>query len=328
MDRFAIVIPYFGKFRPSVNLFLESCRRNPQIDLFFYTDCPWPSPEPIPANIHWFITTLEATKVLAEEKLQVPVKLERPYKLCDMKVFYGKIYEDDLQEYTWWGYGDTDVIYGDVREFLNKIDYQRWDKINCWGHLTLIRNKPECVEAYQTELPGTIDWKKVLASEANVGFDERDYNSKFLAGGRTIYEGPWAADIDIFYKRMRCVDTKTIRFFCKLKIPHFAPRNYAYQLFATINGKTFRLYLDKRGSVCREEFAYIHFRNEVPSYVADLKDDTYILSRHGFYPATDPDTLQNPLKFKELVERMNLQERWPKETARFLFHFIRQLGKK
>lgn len=328
MDRFAIVIPYFGKFRPSVALYLESCRRNPKIDWFFYTDCTWPSSEPIPENIRWTMTTLEETKQLAEKKLQVPVSLERPYKLCDLKVFYGKIYEDDLQGYTWWGYGDTDVIYGDVRSFLDKIDYNRWDKINCWGHLTLIRNNFDCVEAYQTELPGTVDWRDILASEANLGFDEKDYNSKFLAGGRTIYEGPWSADIDIYYKRMRCVDTKTVRRFCELKIPHYAPRNYAYQLFATVEGKTYRLYLDSKGTVCWEEFAYIHYRQEVPCYVANITEDTYILSRHGFYPVEDPDALHNPIKFKELVGRMNLQERWPKETARFLFHLYRHLRNK
>jgi len=323
MDRFAVIIPYFGKFRPSINLFLESCRRNPKIDWLFYTDCPWPSQDTLPANIRWTKTTLEATKLLAEEKLQVPVALERPYKLCDLKVFYGKIYEDDLKEYTWWGFGDTDIVYGDIHGFLEKIGYSSWDKINCWGHLTLLRNNPECVEAYKTELPGTVQWQEVLAAETNMGFDERDYNPKFLAAGRTIYEGLWSADIDIFYKRMRCVDEKTIRYFCKLKIPRFAPKNYAYQLFATVEGKTYRYYLKDKNTVCREEFAYIHFREEAPIYITDEKEDSYIISRHGFYPVEDPDSLQDPVKFKELVGRMNLQERWPKETARFLFHLAR-----
>lgn len=323
MDRFAIIIPYFGKFRPSINLFLESCRRNPKIDWLFYTDCPWPSQEPKPVNIRWTEATLEETKRLAEEKLQVPVKLERPYKLCDLKVFYGKIYEDDLKDYSWWGFGDTDIVYGDIHGFLENIGYSHWDKINCWGHLTLLRNTPECVQAYKTELTGTVQWQDVLASETNVGFDERDYNPKFLAAGKTIYEGLWSADIDIFYKRMRCVDTKTIRYFCKLKIPSFAPTNYAYQLFATVEGKTYRFYLDQKNTVCREEFAYIHFREEAPIHIEDEREDTYIISRHGFYPVEDPDSLQDPNKFKNLVSRMNLQERWPKETARFLFHLLR-----
>ena len=306
MDRFAIIIPYFGKFRPSINLFLESCRRNPQIDWLFYTDCPWPSAEPMPANIRWTASTLEATKALAERKLNAPVNLTRPYKLCDLKVFYGKIFEDDLSEYTWWGFGDTDIIYGDIRGFLDKINYDSWDKINCWGHLTLLRNNPECVEAYKTVLPGAIDWKDVLASETNVGYDERDYNPKFLSAGKTIYEGLWSADIDIFYKRMRCVDVKTIRCFCKLKIPRFAPRNYAYQVFASVAGKTYRFYLAADRKVCREEFAYIHFREEAGSYLTDIKEDTFIISRHGFYPVTDPDSLCDPAKFKKLVKEMNL----------------------
>ena len=175
MDRFAVIIPYFGKFRPSINLFLESCRRNPKIDWLFYTDCSWPSKEPKPSNIRWTEATLEATKQLAEEKLQTPVKLERPYKLCDLKVFYGKIYEDDLKDYTWWGFGDTDIVYGDIHGFLEKINYNQWDKINCWGHLTLLRNTPNCVEGYKTELPGTVHWQEVLASETNTGFDDSRY---------------------------------------------------------------------------------------------------------------------------------------------------------
>lgn len=324
MDRIAIIIPYFGKFRQSINLFLESCRRNPQIDWLFYTDCPWPSAEPIPANIRWTFTTLEATKALAEEKLQAPVNLERPYKLCDLKVFYGKIYEDDLKEYSWWGFGDTDVIYGDIHGFLKKIAYQNWDKINCWGHFTLLRNNSACVEAYKTELPGAIGWQEVLSSETNVGYDERDYNPKFLSTGKTIYEGLWSADIDIFYKRMRCVDTKTIRCFCKLKIPKFAPVNYAHQLFAIEGGKTYRFYLGSDGKVRKEEFAYIHFREEAPIHIS-VREDTFLISRHGFYPVEDRDALQDPVKFKALVGRINLQERWPKETARFFFHLYRSL---
>ena len=325
MDRFAIIIPYFGKFRQSINLFLESCRRNPQIDWLFYTDCPWPSTEPVPSNIKWTSTTLEATKALAEEKLQVPVNLERPYKLCDLRPLFGKVYEDDIREYSWWGYGDTDVINGDIRGFLDKIDYCQWDKINCWGHLTLVRNNHECNKAYRTEVPGTMNWMDILTTENNVGFDEHDFNPKFLASGKKIYEGLWSADIDIFYKRMRCVDIKTVRCFCKVKIPRFAPKNYAYQLFAIIDGKAYRFYVGTDGNVCREEFAYIHFREEAPINLSSMSEDTFIISRHGFYPVEDRDSLCDPAKFKALVGTMNLQERWPKETARFIFHLLRNL---
>lgn len=39
MKKAAIIIPYFGKFPEWFNLYLYSCKKNPEVDFIFYTDC-------------------------------------------------------------------------------------------------------------------------------------------------------------------------------------------------------------------------------------------------------------------------------------------------
>ena len=42
-----------------------------------------------------------------------------PYKLCDYKPVYGLIFDEDLQDYDFWGHCDVDLIFGDIRKFIN-----------------------------------------------------------------------------------------------------------------------------------------------------------------------------------------------------------------
>jgi hypothetical protein len=121
MNRFAIIIPYFGKFKPSISLFLESCNRNPDVDWHIFTDCPVPENVELKENIKWHAATLDYVSGLIREKLGWTVSLTRPYKLCDLKPFYGLLFEEYLTGYEYWGFGDTDVIYGHLTKYLGHI---------------------------------------------------------------------------------------------------------------------------------------------------------------------------------------------------------------
>lgn len=129
MNQFAVIIPYFGQFKPSILLFLESCNRNPDIDWLVFTDCSIPEGVILKDHIMWHSMNLEDVHQLAEEKLCVSLTLNRPYKLCDLKPMYGLIFTDYIKGYSFWRFGDTDVIYGDVFNFLIRIGYNNYDKI-------------------------------------------------------------------------------------------------------------------------------------------------------------------------------------------------------
>lgn len=302
MKPICFVMPYFGEFKKSVALFFESVRRNTKIDWLIITDNE--QPINIPENIRWVKTTLNTIQDKARKKLNCKVCLNYAYRLCDFKPFYGLIFSEYLSEYEYWGYGDFDVIYGELFAFYTKIEYNRYDKINRWGHCTLIKNNSE-----MNYLPFSFDrgtTEKVvnmLESNKNVGFDEREYNDLCFKSKKNVYMGPFSADIDIFYDRMRCVDKKTMVNICKVKNVTFAPINYKHQIFVLLNGKVYRFFI-KGQKVGFEEFAYIHFRKEVPIYLNDITNDTFIISRSGFFHL-DKDDLNNKSALIKLINKYN-----------------------
>lgn len=324
-NKFAVIILYFGQFKKSILLFLSSCIRNPDVDWLIFTDCSVPDGIILKENIIWHQTTLDTIRKLAEEKLNIEIPLTRVYKLCDIKPFYGTIFSDYLIDYEYWGFGDVDVIYGQVAQFLKKINYSQYDKINWMGHLSFVRNEIKCNQAFLTEVKNTVNWKTVVCSDNNIGFDERDANTKFLSNGLKIYTEKWAADIDIFYWRMRCVDKKTLHFLLDTWQLKYAPRNYSYQIFAVLNGVTYRIYL-KRKKVIREEFAYIHFRREVPINVS-IDSTNYLITRDGFIPILEDD-FNDYDKVKEYIIKYNMQENTIQEVKNFLYQLYRKISGK
>lgn len=318
-----MIIPYFGQFKPSITLFLESCKRNKDVDWIFFTDCQIPDKVELSANIQWILTTLEKIHALAETKLKKKVILKRAYKLCDLKPFYGLIFSDYLQSYEYWAYGDTDVIIGRLTYYLEKINYQKFDKINWMGHLCFIKNNEVCNNSVFTSVEGTIDAEEILQNEGNVGFDERDFNVKFLFNQLKIYTGIWAADIDIFYPRMRCVDKKTIRVLLGTKNVNEAPTNYSKQIFAAVHGTVYRIYL-KHGKVRKEEFAYIHFRKEVSILFEDYRSDSFLITRQGFLPL-DVQKIDSYQYMRELIEKYNNQENYFQELMEYLYQYYRKV---
>ena len=327
MNRFAVIIPYFGQFKPSISLFLESCNRNSDVDWFVFTDCEIPADVTLNINIHWVSTTLEHIKIMAQEKIGCKVALSRAYKLCDLKPFFGIIFRDYLKGYEYWGFGDVDVVYGRLSAYLDSIDYFRYDKINWMGHLCFVRNSDSCTATALEKVDETIDASKVLSNENNLGFDERDYNKKCLAKGMKIYTGKWAADIDVFYWRMRCVDLKTFHYLLHTREIDYAPKNYSRQMFALIDDSVNRIFLNNH-QVHLEEFAYIHFRKEVPIHLDRLRTDSYIISRTGFWPLKGGSiALSDYNTVKELIDRYNNQENWLQELQCF-WHYYREYSRK
>ena len=327
MKKFAVIIPYFGQFRPSVSFFLESCKLNLDIDWHIFTDYSIPENIVLSPNIVWHNFTLDKFNQLASEKLCHDIVLERPYKLCDIKPFYGIIFSDYISSYEYWGFGDMDVIYGNVIDYLQKIQYFKYDKINWMGHFCFIRNNEICNNVVLADIDNTVYWKDVVSTANNIGFDERDYNTKFLSKGLKIYNGKWAADIDIFYWRMRCVDKKTLHLLLDTWKVNYAPKNHPYQIFAVLNGRTFRVYL-KNKRVYHEEFAYIHFRKEVP-VISDSTCKNYLITRDGFIKIDD-----NHIRFSEYnvvkayIEKYNLQENPKQDFLNFIYQLYRKLSGK
>ncbi len=323
MNKIVVIIPYFGEFKPSISLFLESCNRNKDIDWLIFTDCKIPKGITLNNNIVWNFTTLKEVRELAEEKLECKISLEKAYKLCDLKPMYGLVFEDYITHYEYWGFGDTDVIYGNLMAYLDKICYQNYDKINWMGHLCFLRNAPFINSIAMKEVPGTISPRTVLELSENQGYDERDFNKKCLSCDLRLYNNEWAADIDIFYWRMRCTDLKTFHHLLDTREIKYAPKNYPKQLFALVYGAVYRYYIDKE-TVKKDEFAYIHFRKEAPIHFDDFSNATFIVSRDGFYKIKK-EQLESLNDLRATIEKYNNQETPFQEYKNYIIQYYRKI---
>lgn len=133
-NRIVLILPYFGKFPDFFPFWLQSCVYNQQIDFLIITDnicfdvssCK---------NIFKLDMSFNDCRILIEEKLERKILLKRPYKLCDYRPLYGKIFEDYIRGYDFWGYCDCDMVLGDVSKFITDEILNSYRFIGDLGHL-------------------------------------------------------------------------------------------------------------------------------------------------------------------------------------------------
>lgn len=117
MKRIAIIVFYFGEFPWYHDFFINSCYKNTTINFLFFSDQfkeikKNNNIKEIPFSVNDF-------NKLSSMKLGFKVELNNGLKICDFRPAFGLIFEDYLSDYDFWGYSDTDIVFGRLREFLN-----------------------------------------------------------------------------------------------------------------------------------------------------------------------------------------------------------------
>jgi len=171
MKRIAIVIPYFGSWPKWFDFFLKTCKHNKTIEWILFTDCN--IPKNAPDNVHFNEMKIKDFNILASKKTKVEVELESAYKVCDFKPAYGKIFEEYLSEYDFWGWGDLDVVYGKLRKAFTPYRMKNYDIISTRrygtsGVLSILKNSEKIKNIYRK----SPDYKKVFKSSVGYAFDE------------------------------------------------------------------------------------------------------------------------------------------------------------
>ena len=177
-QRIAILIPYFGPWPVWINFFLESCRSNKTVDWVLFTDQD--PPENSVRNVRYVRMSFADYKELASDALRVKVSTPEPYKLCDIRPALGHIHADLVRGYDFVGFGDLDVIYGDLLSFYDDEVLAQYDVLSSHadrvsGHLCLMRNREDVVTAYRR----ATGWKGAFARPDYVNFDERAFYHVF-----------------------------------------------------------------------------------------------------------------------------------------------------
>jgi len=171
MNRIGIIICYFGQWPFWFPYFIESCNNNNNIDWLIFNDNMDISPKY--PNIRFYKMNLNKFNQLAQQKICLEINIQTPYKLCDLKPLFGKIFEDYLLDYTFWGYGDIDVIFGQIKEFIPDKILQNYDIISTYkgflsGPFCLFRNETKINELYKYSR----NYPSILTAQKHFGFDE------------------------------------------------------------------------------------------------------------------------------------------------------------
>ncbi len=273
-NKIALVVPYFGKLPNYMDIFIKSLEFNKMIDVILFTDQDFNVDLP---NLIIYKTSFEEIKRRIQTKFEFEICLNKPYKLCDYKVAYGYIFDEELKKYEFWGYCDLDEVLGDIMNFFNDDIFEKYEKIYQHGHLSLYKNTPENNTRFM--LQGGMNYKKVFTTDVICVFDEViGIQNKYDLLGINTYKSRDCADILPWHDKFLRAES----YLSKEEKINF---NYKYQVFFWENGKVYRAAL-KNNKIIYDEFNYLHFqkRNLTKHFENIDKLNSFYITKTGFYP--------------------------------------------
>lgn len=268
-----IVVPYFGKFPNYFPIWLESCAANPGLNWLIFTDVE--DFYDYPSNVRVVKFSLEQVRNLAMDVLRRDlgiwdeIQLQKPHKLCDYRPLFGKIFGEWLSEFEFWGYGDIDLVYGQILNQITPEVLEGNDKILAWGHLSFIKNSVTTEKVIEEFVKQEAVKQGMLLSNRNYVFDEwhgaLNINQWFTDKGLKIYEGAAFMDINPGSRRMkRMVWKKDLWVFESEKLANLVIWN---------QGELWRYYFTSNGGLLQqEELIYVHLKERPMRLELNLND--------------------------------------------------------
>jgi len=112
---------------------------------------------------------------MVQSKFDFPIVLDRPYKICDYRPAFAYILSEYIKNYDFWGWGDLDVVYGDIRHFITDDILSRYKMISGFGHFTLYHNDEDTNTFFMKEVDGYVDYKEAMTQQKSMYYDEYKY---------------------------------------------------------------------------------------------------------------------------------------------------------
>lgn len=249
MKRIAVVIPYFGKLPNYFEAWLISAQNNTSIDFLIFTDDADIKKYKLAANIKVELISFQKFRDYFQNSLNFKIFLQYPYKICDYRPMYGISLKKFLGEYDFWGFGDFDMILGDVRSYITDAVLNSYDRIYNYGALSLIKNTSEMNTLFKQKnnYKDCLSYNYVYRTNFSLYFDE-------MGGHRYGYGQSVVAMRDKKTKILLnkdCADVKPSRFSFELFVS-----NERYDYFEYVNGSLWGIRNNKR----IRTFVYLHFQ--------------------------------------------------------------------
>ncbi|AMN43139.1 DUF6625 family protein [Rhodoplanes sp. Z2-YC6860] len=180
MQPWLILLCYwFGPWPDWMNFFVESCKWNSGVRWRIHTDCR--EPENKADNISYVHMSFADYKALVRDRLGIAFDPSDPDKLSDVRPAFGFLHEQDTEGFPFFGWGDLDVVYGDISRFYGPRQFANVDVVSTHperlsGHFTVLRNIPSLRRAFE-EIP---DYRGMLESPSQLGVEENQFYQVFL----------------------------------------------------------------------------------------------------------------------------------------------------
>ena len=170
--------------------FIHSCKYNPTIDFLIITDNKT-AIDHKPPNVKIIPKDFNSLRALATKRLGFSVNMDYPYKLCDFKPAYGYLFPELIEGYDFWGHGDIDVVYGNIRAFMTEKVLDQHDVISSrhdyiTGTFCLFRNNIMINSLFMESK----DYTQVFSSAEHFCFDECNFLFQELQNGASIFDFP------------------------------------------------------------------------------------------------------------------------------------------
>ncbi len=245
--KIAVIVTWFGPLPVYFPAWLRSAEMNPDIDFYLFFDSEVKTAS---KNIHVILTTLEAEIKRAESKLRVgKLSVGSPYKFCDLRPFFGVVYDSYISDYDFWAYCDIDLVFGNIRSFLTDEILEKYDRFYEWGHLSVFRNCPKMNHLF--DLPGGVFTKEEALYRSEKVFYEEDFGINRICekNGISWYKGTEFAEFWVCYSELYLA---------------LGRQNFDHQVFYWENGHVYRAGVDENSAVVVTEYIYIHWQKRKP----------------------------------------------------------------
>lgn len=170
-EKICVLLFYFGELPAWIDIWKHTAALNSTINFILFQDKIQTINEGNVSLIRFSLGEFNRNPKLAE----LGISCKSPYKICDFRPLFGYLFSEILSDYTYWGWGDLDVFYGDLSETVAP-GFGRYDYIATgWngesGPLAFFRNT-EAVNHLWRRIP---DVREKLNSRESFALDEKDF---------------------------------------------------------------------------------------------------------------------------------------------------------
>jgi hypothetical protein len=280
MNKICLIIPWYGKIPDFFSIYLKSLAFNSEVlDVLFFTDeqVSFATPE----NFKRIELSWDDLVLRIKDRVSAKSNLKTSYKLCDFRPMYAKIFQEEIAAYDYWGYGDIDLIYGDLQKFLPWNGIENYDVITfreniVHGPFSIFKNTPAMRELYLKT--NKLDY--LVSEEEYIGFDESARKKPWRSRER-LYN---FLDLDNWWD-WSCIiqkeaDTGKLKLFER------------YYCLEWINGDADLQYKDGQVKIGMEDYAFFHWvahkrvaKFVIPSWTK--VPDVFYINSTGFYKSLE-----------------------------------------